>query len=191
MEKADFLFSFIFGVLVTLFVMTIFGSAEMLTETPTAAAIYQPHEMITVIEEHADYSMINEAFQSSEVTTYAAECEPHAYIIGGNVTKYECSLYFEDEVDVKKVAPTGSMWPNLITGGYVLIKEVRNVSDLSVGDIVIINDKSGSDIAHRIVDISYDNLGQYITTQGDNNKMKDSIRFRLEDIEAKVIGILY
>ena len=191
MGKPDFVFAFILGVLVTLLVISATGVYDSVSDSPTGAIVYeyQPPEIAEV--EEVDYSMINEAFQSSEVTTYAAECKPHAYIIGDNVTKHICSLYFEEEIEVRKVSPTGSMWPNLITGGYVLVKEIRNISELTVGDIVIISDVTGTDIAHRIIESSYDNLGQYVVTQGDNNHLSDGQRFRLEDIEAKVVGILY
>ncbi|MBR9682243.1 MAG: hypothetical protein GOV02_01075 [Candidatus Aenigmarchaeota archaeon] len=189
MGKMEIVFAFFFGIVLTLFVINAIGPYEAMTNSPTGAVIYEYEPEI--VGEEIDYSLVNEAFQSNEATTYAAECKPHAYIIGGNVTKYACNLYFEDEVEVKKISPTGSMWPNLVSGGYVLVKEIRNVSDLAVGDIAIISDSTGKDIAHRIIEISYDNLGQYVVTQGDNNYVQDGQRFRLEDIEAKVVGILY
>ena len=190
MGKPDFIFAFVLGVLVTLLVISATGVYDSISDSPTGAVIYeyQPEE---ISEEELDYSLVNEAFQSSEATTYAAECKPHAYIIGGNVTKYMCNLYFEDEVDIKKISPTGSMWPNLVSGGYILVKEIRNISELAVGDIVIISDVTGTEIAHRVMEISYDNLGDYVVTQGDNNHFPDGQRFRLENIEAKVVGILY
>ncbi len=191
MGKTEIVLAFFFGVIITLFIMNSIGPYEAMMNSPTGAVIYEYEPNETSVEEEIDYSLIDEAFQSNDVSTFAAECKPHAYIIGGNVTKYTCSVYYEDEVEVRKVSPTGSMLPNLMSGGFVFAKHVRDISELEVGDIVVVADRTGNDIAHRITKVDYDNLGEYIITQGDNNEFSDGIRFRLFDIEAKVVGILY
>jgi signal peptidase I len=192
MGKTEIALAFFFGVIMTLFVINAIGPYEAMMNSPTGAVIYDPsNEVIDVVDEKIDYSLIDEAFQSNDVSTYAAECKPNAYIIDGNVTKYLCSVYYEDRVDVRQVSPTGSMLPNLMSGGFVFAKDVREISELAVGDIVVISDRIGNDIAHRIIEVDYDNLGEYIVTQGDNNSFSDGIRFRISDIEAKVVGILY
>ena len=84
------------------------------------------------------------------------------------------------------VIVSGSMQPELMIGDIVIVKNCDK-NDINVGDII--SYRSGqSVITHRIVEfIESDGQTGYIT-KGDNNKDKDNVVVKFEDIEGKYIG---
>lgn len=81
---------------------------------------------------------------------------------------------------------TGSMRPT-ISDIADLIEIVPEKKDLGVGDIIVFT-CNGNSIRHRIIKIKN---GIY-TTKGDNNNIEDKdCLTKFEDINKKVIGILY
>ena len=191
MERSIIL-AFVLGSLIT---ASVFSMSTISNEI-TGSAIYDAdiiEEVNASIEEInvTDYSLINEAFQNNLITTYGADCKPNAYIINKTVVKYECRFFYKDSVSIRKVSNTGSMWPNLLGGGYVIVSSVRNISDLAAGDIIIVSDLTGREVAHRIIEAGKDEYGSYVITKGDNNNIDDGVKFRNSDIKAKVVGVLY
>jgi len=84
---------------------------------------------------------------------------------------------------------TGSMEPYMMTNGLALTKEVTDICELSVGDVVTyhVQGQEGNmlRITHRIIDIS----GNFIYTKGDNNSVSDCYALTIDNIEAKVVGV--
>lgn len=72
---------------------------------------------------------------------------------------------------------TGSMVPTYDPGDIVYVKPVENVSQLTIGDAVTFQEKSGvrSYVTHRIVGFGFDDAGNMLTvyTQGDANSVVD------------------
>lgn len=64
---------------------------------------------------------------------------------------------------------SGSMWPALKKGDFILIKGVQSQNEIKVGDIVVYKNPKGFTI-HRIVDIKND----MVTTRGDANNVDDT-----------------
>ena len=66
----------------------------------------------------------------------------------------------------------------------------KNESELSIGDII--SYKLGKNvIVHRIMTIEYDTTGWYTLTKGDNNKIVDPDKVRFEQIEGKIVVLIY
>jgi signal peptidase I len=89
-------------------------------------------------------------------------------------------------LDWHKVSNTGSMRPTIPDGGVIItIKPKRE--DLNVGDIISVKDEDGL-ILHRIIKINPD---ETYVTKGDNNAAEDWINWTFEQVEEKVVGVLY
>lgn len=86
---------------------------------------------------------------------------------------------------------TGSMEPYMMTNGIALTKEVTDISQLEVGDVVTyhMNTSKGRlvRITHRIIDMDMDN--GFIYTKGDNNRVNDGYTLTIDNIEAKVVAV--
>ena len=122
---------------------------------------------------------ITDAFKSDNATIFSAACKPNAFIINDTVTKWLCSLYYNEKVEIRRVSDTGSMWPNLIGGGFVLINKINSMDDLVVGDIIIIDQSVfGTEVVHRIIEKNRDGEGYYVITSGDNIKQDDNTTLR-------------
>lgn len=64
---------------------------------------------------------------------------------------------------------SGSMWPALKTGDLVLIKGVKNKSDIKIGDVVIYRNQKGFTI-HRVIKMN----DETAITKGDANNISDA-----------------
>lgn len=84
---------------------------------------------------------------------------------------------------------TGSMEPYMMTNGVALTKEVSDISELEVGDVVTYHMQTEAGrqirITHRI--ISMDN--GTIRTKGDNNRVEDGYDLTMENIESEVVAV--
>lgn len=84
---------------------------------------------------------------------------------------------------------TGSMEPYMLTNSIIITKEVTDISELAVGDVVSYhvntNDGDTLRITHRITDIE----GEFIYTKGDNNNVPDGYPLTMDNIEAKVTSV--
>lgn len=85
---------------------------------------------------------------------------------------------------------TGSMEPFMMTNSLCITKEVNDLSDVEVGDVVTYHIKTEDGrtlrITHRIQSI--DENGEIIT-KGDNNHVDDGYPLTMDNIESKVIMV--
>ena len=61
---------------------------------------------------------------------------------------------------------------------------------LSIGDIISYKDNEVI-VVHRIVDIGADSEGTYYITKGDNNNAVDQKKVRFNDVQGKIVVIIY
>jgi signal peptidase len=91
---------------------------------------------------------------------------------------------------------SGSMWPALKKGDFILIKGVHSQSEIKVGDIIVYKNPKGFTI-HRIVNIKDD----MVTTRGDANNVDDApinfadiigkpIYFRNKPLRIPLLGMI-
>jgi len=91
---------------------------------------------------------------------------------------------------------SGSMWPTLKKGDFILIKGVKNLNEIKVGDIVVYKNPKGFTI-HRIVEIK----GDMVTTRGDANNVNDTpinfadiigkpLNFRNKPLRIPLLGLI-
>lgn len=84
---------------------------------------------------------------------------------------------------------TGSMEPYMMTNGLALTREVTDIDQLEVGDVVTYHTETSSGrlirITHRI--ISIDN--GVIQTKGDNNRVSDGYTLTIDNIESEVVAV--
>lgn len=76
------------------------------------------------------------------------------------------------------------MNPIIYKDDIVVIKEQDKYE---IGDIISYKDVQGNTITHRIIEKKED----VYYTKGDNNNTKDDIPIHIENIQGKVISILY
>lgn len=86
---------------------------------------------------------------------------------------------------------TNSMDPLFDVGANTIRIEVSCPTELSVGDIVTYKHDQYGLVIHRIVVKDVDELGPYFVLKGDNNPVSDPGKVRCEQIQGKVVGILY
>ena len=84
---------------------------------------------------------------------------------------------------------TGSMLPVFGEGHNVVYIKV-NPLQISTGDIISFQYGNRTYI-HRVLYRGYDKYGWYYITKGDNLPVDDGIKIRYDDVEGKVILILY
>lgn len=84
---------------------------------------------------------------------------------------------------------TGSMEPYMMTNGVVLTKEVTDINDLEVGDVVTYHMETEAGrqirITHRIIALD-DGI---IRTKGDNNRVEDGYDLTMDNIESEVVAV--
>jgi len=84
---------------------------------------------------------------------------------------------------------TGSMEPYMMTNSIALTKEVTDISELELDDVITYHVESDNGkllrITHRIVAID----GDYIYTKGDNNRVIDGYPLTIDNVEAEVITV--
>jgi len=87
---------------------------------------------------------------------------------------------------------TNSMDPILDTEANGIEIPVTDETELNIGDIVSYKaDWNETLISHRIIDIQEDEQGIFYTIKGDNNSSEDPGKVRRDQIEYKLIGVLY
>ena len=79
---------------------------------------------------------------------------------------------------------SGSMSGEFETGDTILIKEIKNESDLKIGDIITYRIEKDTIVTHRIVDII--KIGEKLnyTLKGDVNNTEDSEKVTFSNIEG-------
>lgn len=71
-------------------------------------------------------------------------------------------------------------------GDLVFVKGVDSSDDIDIGD-VIIWERNGKRIIHRVSDNDRDEEGVYFETKGDASPIPDSPKIRIEDIVGKAV----
>ena len=95
--------------------------------------------------------------------------------------------YIGDNLFTTQSAGTGSMRPTL-SDGSILIMIKPEKEDIKVGDIVSVNrGRLDNNLLHRVIEIKE---GKYIT-KGDSNNIRDSEEWTFNQINGKIVGILY
>jgi len=78
---------------------------------------------------------------------------------------------------------SGSMWPALKKGDFILIKGVDSKAEIDVGDIIVYKNPKGFTI-HRLIEKKEDT----VITKGDANNVKDA-PVRYEEIIGKIFTV--
>jgi signal peptidase len=79
---------------------------------------------------------------------------------------------------------SGSMYGEFETGDTILIKEVKNESNLKIGDVVTYKVEENTLVTHRIVDITKTGNTLEYTTKGDANNTEDKEKVKFSCIEG-------
>lgn len=108
---------------------------------------------------------------------------PSFYDTNGN----KLIIYMDDNFWISKGSDTGSMRPAIGDNSHYIMVEVEKFKDLKVGDVVSINREGKKNLLHRVVEIEDD----YFITKGDNNNVRDPQKWTFEDINGRVVGVLY
>ena len=82
---------------------------------------------------------------------------------------------------------SGSMSGEFEVGDTILIKEVKNDSDLKIGNVVTYKVAPNTLVTHRIVDITKIDENLTYTMKGDSNNTVDSEKVNFSDIEGMYI----
>ena len=79
---------------------------------------------------------------------------------------------------------SGSMSGEFETGDTILIKEIKNESDLKIGDVITYRIEKNTMVTHRIVNIT--KIGEKLnyTLKGDANNIEDSEKVTFSNIEG-------
>ena len=79
---------------------------------------------------------------------------------------------------------SGSMSGEFETGDTILIKEIKNESDLKIGDVITYRIEKNTMVTHRIVNIT--KIGEKLnyTLKGDANNIEDSEKVIFSNIEG-------
>ena len=87
---------------------------------------------------------------------------------------------------------TNSMKPTLDHNSHALQIEPKCPEQIDVGDIISYKTTLYDGIIiHRVIEKSYDSEGVYFIAQGDNNVRPDPERIRCDQIDRKVVAIIY
>jgi len=110
-----------------------------------------------------------------------------------DIELYEDKLVINQEgLMYAKIENTHSMEPVLNHVSTSIEQKPTTPDDLAVGDIISYRlEFSDKIIIHRIAAIGIDNEGWFAITKGDNNQEADSEKVRFNQIEGKVVGIIY
>ncbi len=82
---------------------------------------------------------------------------------------------------------SGSMSGEFETGDTILIKEIKNESDLKIGDVVTYKIAKNTLVTHRIVYISKTGENLSYTLKGDANNTEDSEKIMFSKIEGMYV----
>lgn len=82
---------------------------------------------------------------------------------------------------------SGSMSGEFETGDTILIKEIKNESDLKIGDVVTYKIAKNTLVTHRIVYISKIGENLSYTLKGDANNTEDSEKIMFSKIEGMYV----
>lgn len=85
---------------------------------------------------------------------------------------------------------TGSMEPYIETYGFALSKQITDLDDVQVDDVISfhVTTEAGNVIrvTHRVIRITEDG---FVYTKGDNNRVEDGYPLTIENLESKVVMV--
>jgi signal peptidase len=88
------------------------------------------------------------------------------------------------------VIATGSMEPMIMPGDVILVRKVKDISEVQVGDVIQFR-RDSILISHRILEIKEnDKTGISYRTKGDNNNGPDRELVKPEDIRGEIIRVV-
>jgi len=113
------------------------------------------------------------------------EGSPNPVYTANNGTK----LIAESDYELRtgQALDSGSMRPTISDYSTIIIVEPRSPNDIKVGDVVSIKRDGKKNLLHRVIRIEG---GKYIT-KGDNSNLEDKINWNYEQIDGKLVGVLY
>ncbi len=89
------------------------------------------------------------------------------------------------------IVVSNSMEPQIHVNDCVVLKKVKNISDLKVGDDIGYINQQGKVVVHKIVDIIIENGISKFVTAGINNPSNDQMYVTNENIVGKRISTLH
>lgn len=88
------------------------------------------------------------------------------------------------------VIATGSMEPMIKPGDVILVRKLKDISEVQVGDVIQFRRESIL-ISHRVLEIKEDDKkGISYRTKGDNNSGPDSELVKPEDLKGEIIKVV-
>ncbi|MFT4261689.1 MAG: signal peptidase I [Candidatus Woesearchaeota archaeon] len=136
----------------------------------------------------------NPVLQLPSVNTDATEvASPSNYITQQDISVYRDRVIINAEnIKWATFADTKSMLPTINKHSYALQIEPRCPEQIEVGDIISYTSNYATGIIiHRVVHKDEDNQGPYFILKGDNNPTNDPGKIRCDQIDRKVIAIIY
>jgi hypothetical protein len=106
----------------------------------------------------------------------------------------DSSLTLNGSYVLSHFSDTDSMLPLLDYGSTGIFVEVKDDTNIIIGDIVIAvfyQNTTQIALTHRIVEMGTDIKGPWFHTKGDNVKTNDAFQFRRSNIKYVLVGILY
>ena len=101
-------------------------------------------------------------------------------------------VIYVDDANWAKYTNTNSMDGFLDVGSTGIELRPKDEFDVQIGDVITYNAEwSDSLIAHRVIDVGYDQDGWYAIAKGDNVAYADPGKIRFEQIEFILVGVLY
>lgn len=98
--------------------------------------------------------------------------------------------YGSKDLYIFQASNTGSMRPS-ISDYSTLILITPEQKDIQIGDIISVKRQGKDDLLHRVINITKIDGETTYTTKGDNNAQQDKQTWKFEDINGKVVGVLY
>ena len=88
------------------------------------------------------------------------------------------------------VIATGSMEPMIMPGDVILVRKLKNISEVQVGDVIQFR-RDSILISHRVLEIKEDDKkGISYITKGDNNSGADTELVKPEDLKGEIIRVV-
>lgn len=148
----------------------------------------------TVIEHNAAQEPFDEPIiQEIPINGGRDKPSPADYLDDSQIRVYQDHVVINVEnVKWAGFADTKSMLPVISKDSNALQIEPICPDEIQIGDIVSYKSKYADGIIiHRVIDMNQDSQGVYFVLKGDNNPTADPGKIRCEQIQRKVIGVLY
>ena len=101
-------------------------------------------------------------------------------------------VIYVDDANWAKYTNTNSMDGFLDEGTTGIEVRPEGEFDVQIGDVITYDAEwSEALIAHRVIDVGYDQDGWYAIAKGDNVAYADPGKIRFEQIEFILVGVLY